>query len=94
MSSGQLRSKKSYGDGVVIVRPAGSVKDCDAQGAQTGARSDLFSLGVVRHELLSGHASFVGETPMGMIAAVLTVEPLPPKKLSAGSPVRVAMDRR
>ena len=31
------------------------------------------------HELVGGEASFVGETLMYMIAAVLTVEPLPLK---------------
>jgi len=48
-----------------------------ARGQTVDARTDLFSLGVVMHEMVSGQAPFVGETPSDVIAAVLTCSPPP-----------------
>ena len=42
-----------------------------ARGLLVDARSDVFSLGVVFYEMLSGTPPFVGETPMDTLAAVL-----------------------
>lgn len=46
-----------------------------ARGDEVDARSDLFSLGVMLHEMLSGGPPFSGRTPADVIAQVLTVEP-------------------
>ncbi|HEX4945485.1 MAG TPA: tetratricopeptide repeat protein, partial [Blastocatellia bacterium] len=48
-----------------------------ARGLEVDARTDIFSLGVVLYELLTGHAPFAGATPGDMIAALLQNEPAP-----------------
>jgi len=59
-------------------------------GATADARSDVFSLGVVLHELLSGQRLFVGETDYDTLKLVKSM-PIPrPSKRNAG--VKPALD--
>ena len=48
-----------------------------AEGRRVDYRSDLFSLGVVMYELLTGSSPFQRETTMGTIAAILQDGPAP-----------------
>lgn len=48
-----------------------------AEGRQVDQRSDLFSLGVVIYELLTGISPFQRDTTMGTIAAILRDSPAP-----------------
>jgi tetratricopeptide (TPR) repeat protein len=48
-----------------------------ARGLNLDARSDIFSLGVVLHEMLSGKSPFAGATNADVIAAISTKEPPP-----------------
>lgn len=61
------------------------------EGRATDARTDLFALGAVVYEMLTGRRAFEGETPTSVMAAVLEREPVP---LSERQPrVPPALDR-
>ncbi|HKQ76943.1 MAG TPA: protein kinase [Blastocatellia bacterium] len=48
-----------------------------ARGLEVDERSDLFSLGVVMYELMTGQAPFQGETTSDVLVALLSGEPRP-----------------
>ena len=48
-----------------------------ARGTQVDARADLWSVGVVLREMLTGSAPFVGATGTDVLVAILTKEPTP-----------------
>ncbi|MBM3769378.1 MAG: hypothetical protein FJW32_28710, partial [Acidobacteria bacterium] len=45
------------------------------QGQDADARSDIFSLGCVLHEMITGERAFSGKTPVAIMAAILEQEP-------------------
>ncbi len=47
------------------------------EGREADARSDIFSLGTVLYEMLTGRRAFGGESPASTIASILSSEPKP-----------------
>jgi serine/threonine protein kinase/Tfp pilus assembly protein PilF len=60
-----------------------------ARGLQVDARSDIFSLGVVVYEMITGRAPFDGPTSSDVIAAILVSEPRPVSQSIAGVPAEL-----
>ncbi len=57
-----------------------------ARGLEVDARSDIFSLGIVLYEMLTGRQPFMGNTASDVIAAILMTEPLPPTRFAPDLP--------
>jgi hypothetical protein len=57
-----------------------------AEGKGTDARSDLYALGVVFYEILTGKKPFVGDTPFATLRKHCTEPPTPPSTVSPGTP--------
>ena len=60
-----------------------------ARGLKVEARSDIFSLGVVLFEMVSGHKPFEGSTAGEVIAAILDREPPPLQRYAPEAPAEL-----
>ena len=57
-----------------------------ARGWEVEVRADLFNLGMILYEMLTGRAPFVGETPGDGTPTLLEREPAPIARLTPGTP--------
>lgn len=73
----------------VVMGTASYMSPEQARGLDTDARTDIFSLGVVLYELLSGRAPFVGDTTADIISVLLQKEPQPLSSLVGGMPAEL-----
>jgi Tol biopolymer transport system component/tRNA A-37 threonylcarbamoyl transferase component Bud32 len=59
----------------MVIGTVGYMSPEQVRGGVADARSDIFSLGVVLHEMLSGKRPFSGETPADIMSAILKDDP-------------------
>ena len=60
-----------------------------AKGTVVDTRTDLWSIGVLLYEMISGHVPFKGETPTETISLILQKEPLPLNRFSQDIPAEL-----
>lgn len=61
----------------MIIGTAAYMSPEQARGKGIDGRTDIFSLGVLLYEMLTGKKPFEGETPMDVISAILNKDPVP-----------------
>jgi serine/threonine protein kinase len=59
------------------------------RGLESDGRSDIFSLGVMLYEMVTGRAPFDGATPSEVMAAILYQEPLPLRRHARDAPAEL-----
>ncbi len=60
-----------------------------ARGHRVDSRSDIFSLGIVIQEMVTGHRPFAGSSMSDVMAAILEKEPAPISKYLANAPAEL-----
>jgi eukaryotic-like serine/threonine-protein kinase len=81
-----IRNRHFQTDPGVVPGTVSYMSPEQAQGLETDARSDIFSLGVVLYELITARRPFVGETVADVIASLLGQEPPPLAQQDPGLP--------
>jgi len=78
-------------DSGIVVGTPDYMSPEQALGKRMDQRSDLFSLGAVLYELVTGRAPFQGETAMSLLASLALDDPPPVRSLNATAPLALEM---
>src|ERR1700754_4179703 len=72
-----------------IIGTVGYMSPEQARGQRVDARSDIFNVGTLIYEMVSGQKPFDGETTSDVFAAILKTEPVPLSQLVPTTPVEL-----
>ncbi len=80
-----LHAKSLTGEGVIIGTPEYMSPE-QVEGKEADPRSDIYSLGIILYEMLTGRAPFEGDTPLSIAVKHKTEKPRDPKELNVQIP--------
>ena len=72
-----------------VIGTASYMSPEQAKGTHVDARTDIWSLGAVLYEMITGHVAFVGETPTETISLILQKEPAPLARYASEIPAEL-----
>lgn len=78
----QMMSSVTVTDSGTIIGSVHYFSPEQAKGGVTGAKSDIYSAGVVLYEMVTGKVPFEGETPIAVALKHIQDSPLPPGQLN------------
>ena len=81
-TSGPLSSEKLTSHGVVVGTPDDMSPE-QGKGERLDARSDLYAVGVILYQMLTGRLPFTAETPIATLLRHVVEEPAPPSSRRA-----------
>ncbi len=84
-----LTLTSSISDTGMVLGTARYMSPEQARGLQVDGRSDIFSLGSLMYELITGRAAFTGATASDVIAEILKGDPPPPVEFAPDVPFEV-----
>ncbi|HYA49479.1 MAG TPA: protein kinase, partial [Burkholderiales bacterium] len=80
-----IRVKGLTGAGVVVGTPEYMSPE-QIEGQEADGRSDIYSLGIILYEMMTGHVPFGGETFLSIAVKQKTEKPRPPRELNPQIP--------
>ncbi|HMA19035.1 MAG TPA: serine/threonine-protein kinase, partial [Thermoanaerobaculia bacterium] len=75
----------------IVMGTAGYMSPEQARGERVDERTDIFSLGCILYETMTGRRAFRGHTPVEMLTAIIREEPTDPADLVPDLPERVRL---
>jgi serine/threonine protein kinase/Tfp pilus assembly protein PilF len=88
-AGGEAETQQLLSGAGIILGTVAYMSPEQARGLPADARTDVWSLGVVLYEMLTGARPFKGETPSDVLAAILRSEPEDLRKSQRGIPAEL-----
>lgn len=82
----KLTAKRFSTAAGIVLGTTGYMSPEQARGERVDARTDIFSLGVLLHEMIAGQGPFIAPTMADTLAAILAKEPAPLRQVAPDIP--------